>query len=115
MDFFDFIFYFIAFIIFTSKFEINLIKPKICDLQIIDKKNIDKENIIFNKIFKINPNFIENNYFNNIYKINLYENATHIIIHMCKEIDGNQRILDAKDTSENFYYINNKNNVTKDL
>jgi len=97
----DLIFYFIAFIIFTSKFEINLIKQKICDLQIIDKNNIDKENIIFNNIFKMNSNLIENNYFNNIYKINLYENTTHITIHMCKEID------------ENNYYINN--NVTINL
>jgi hypothetical protein len=115
MDFIDLIFYSIAFIIFTSKFEINLIKQKICDLQIINKNNIDKENIIFDKIFKMNQNFIENNYFNNIYKINLYENKTHIIIHMCKEIDGNQHILNAQNTSENIYYINNKNNVTKDL
>ncbi len=96
MDFFDFIFYFIAFIILISKFEIIPIKSKICDLKIIDKEIIYENNItddIIDRIIQIkksNSTFVEMNYIDKLYKIRLYENDTHILAHICEDIDENK-------------------------
>ena len=99
MDCSEFIIIIIVFMIFASKFEITPIKPKICDLKIIDKNfnlninsntYIDLEENIFNKIIKLNnlnSSYSEINYFNKFYKINLYENNSHIIAHICEEIE----------------------------
>ena len=92
MDFFDFIFCFIAFVILSSKFEIIPIKSKICDLKTIDKELINENNIdddIIDRIIHIkksNSTFVEMNYEDRVYKIRLYENNTHIFAHICEEI-----------------------------
>jgi hypothetical protein len=97
MDFIDFIFIFFGFTFITSKFEIKPIKAKVCDLHIIDKEsnydNIKYKGInedLNDRIIKmnlINTSFSEINFFGKLYKIKLYENTTHIISHICEEIE----------------------------
>jgi hypothetical protein len=97
MNCLDFIFIFFGFIFIASKFEITPVKAKICNLKTIDKElnyeNIDYKGIdedLNDRIIKmnlINTSSSEINFFGKLYKVKLYENTTHIISHICEEIE----------------------------